>query len=145
MAFGLLGSIGHSEITAAAGIVALYLSKGASLFLSRLALLGQIGFFLELLAAAAAFVLGAIGICRCFCPGSHDICAAHINEQHHPSNDEREAQNEGDPERNVEVTIRLENGFLRTLHKHRCIVTIRRSSGSAQDSGREVWYARDVK
>ena len=43
----------------------------------------------------------------------------------------------------VEVTVRLENGLQRSLHKQRCIVTFRDLSGGAQKTEKEVWYATD--
>ena len=43
----------------------------------------------------------------------------------------------------VEVTIRLERGFVQNLHKERCIVTFHDLSGGARKTGKEVWYARD--
>lgn len=43
----------------------------------------------------------------------------------------------------VEVTIRLERGFLRNLHKGRCIVTFHDLGRGARKTGKEVWYASD--
>ena len=43
----------------------------------------------------------------------------------------------------VEITVRLENGLQRSLHKQRCIVTFHDSSGGAQKTEKEVWYATD--
>lgn len=43
----------------------------------------------------------------------------------------------------VEVTVRLETGLLRSLHKQRCIVTFRDLSSGAHKTGKEAWYARD--
>lgn len=43
----------------------------------------------------------------------------------------------------IEVTIRLENGSFRNLHKQRCIVTFHGLSGGTQKTGKEVWYASD--
>ena len=43
----------------------------------------------------------------------------------------------------IEVAIRLEDGHLRSLWKHRCIVTIQRRAGGALNAGNECWYARD--
>ncbi len=43
----------------------------------------------------------------------------------------------------VEVTVRLENGFLGNLHKQRCVVTLHDLSCGAHKTGKEVWYARD--
>lgn len=144
MAFEILRGIGHCEITAATDVVALALSYDASPFLSLLAVLAQIGYLFELLLATAAVALGAIGVLRCFGLSDRDFGAARINEKYNPANDQRRVQ-EDTSERNVEVTVRLENGFFRTLRKHRCIVTIQRSSDGSNDIGREVWYARGGK
>jgi hypothetical protein len=144
MAFELLRSIGHIDITAAKDVLVIAVSQSASAFLSRVAVLGQIGYLFELLFATAAVVLATIGVFRSFGLMARECCAAHIDEQHQLSKDEREVQNEGASERNVEVTVRLEDGFLHALRRHRCIVTVRRLSGGAQDAGREVWYARDA-
>jgi uncharacterized membrane protein YphA (DoxX/SURF4 family) len=43
----------------------------------------------------------------------------------------------------AEVTIRLEDGQLRSPRKHRCVVTIHDRPGGAQNKGQEVWYARE--
>ncbi len=43
----------------------------------------------------------------------------------------------------MEITVRLETGLLRSLHKQRCIVTFHDLSSGAHKTGKEVWYARD--
>jgi hypothetical protein len=43
----------------------------------------------------------------------------------------------------VEVTVRLETGLLRNLHRQRCIVTFHDLSSGAHQRGKEAWYARD--
>ena len=43
----------------------------------------------------------------------------------------------------IEIAIRLEDGHLGCLWKHRCIVTIQRRAGGALNAGNECWYARD--
>ena len=42
-----------------------------------------------------------------------------------------------------EVTIRLEDGQLGSLWKHRCVVTIHDRAGGVQNTGQEAWYARE--
>jgi hypothetical protein len=41
----------------------------------------------------------------------------------------------------VEVTVRLESGLQRSLHKQRCIVTFHDLSIGAQKTEKEAWYA----
>jgi hypothetical protein len=41
----------------------------------------------------------------------------------------------------VEVTVRLESGLQRSLHKQRCIVTFHDLSSGLQKTEKEVWYA----
>ena len=41
----------------------------------------------------------------------------------------------------VEVTVRLESGLQRSLHKQRCIVTFHDLSSGVQKTEKEVWYA----
>lgn len=43
----------------------------------------------------------------------------------------------------LEVTVRLETGLLRNLHRQRCIVTFHDLSSGAHKRGKEAWYARD--
>lgn len=43
----------------------------------------------------------------------------------------------------VGVTVRLETGLLRRLHKQRCIVTVHDLSSGAHKTGKEARYARD--
>jgi len=144
MAFEFLRSVGQGEIAAAKDVLTIVVSQGAFPLLSRLAFLGQIGYLSELLLGTATLVMGVLGVFRCLGRSTHDFGAGRIDEQCNPSNGEQQGRDECASKRDVEVTIRLENGFLRTLHRQRCIVTIRRPSGGVQDTGREVWYARDA-
>jgi len=41
----------------------------------------------------------------------------------------------------VEVTVRLESGLQRSLHKQRCIVTFHDLSSGARKTEKETWYA----
>lgn len=146
MAFELLMSVGHCDIAAATGIVTHAASQSVfNAILSRVAVLGQIGYLFELLFGTATIVMGTIGLLRCLRPSAHDPGSAPIDEHSDPSNDLRESRDEVPSDRQPEVTIRLERGFLRILDRHRCIVTIHRPSGGAEDRGREVWYARGEK
>ena len=43
----------------------------------------------------------------------------------------------------VQTTIRLEDGCLRSLRRHRCIVTIHDRGEGVRKTGQESWYARD--
>lgn len=110
---------------------------------------GNIGYLVELFFGVAIAVFGAIGVLRC-CGwksgnlGTAPIGTAPIEEQYNLSLDERRARDGDFGERDAEVTIRLEDRYLRRLHRHRCVVTIHNPLGSAESTGREVWYARDA-
>jgi len=146
MAFELLMSVGHGGITAATGIVTHAASQNTfNAILSRVVMFGQTGDLLELLFGAATVVMGTIGLLRCLRPSACDPGGAPIDEHSDPSNNLGHARHEGSSDRQPEVTIRLERGFLRILDRHRCVVTIHRLPGCARDSGREVWYARGEK
>ena len=142
MAIELLRSWALGDATAARDILAVGALRSVSTILSRLTFLGELGYSLELLLGAATAVLGAIGVFRCFGRKAGNVDAAPINEQYKLSNDDRRAsvRNPWEP---AEVTVRLENGFLRSLHRHRCVVTIHEPPGSAEKTEREAWYARD--
>lgn len=122
---------------------ALLVSQGAPSLFSHVAFLGQIGYLVEILLAAATVVLGAIGTLRFFDRNRRHPGRARIEEHCDPSNARRQARDEDLPERDVEVTIRLEEVFFPIPHRHQCIVTIHLPSGGVQDTGREAWYARD--
>lgn len=148
MAFELLISVSNVDIAAVTGtgIVTSAASQSAfNAILSRVVVFGQIGYLLELLFGTATVVMGTIGLLRCLRPSARDPGSAPIDEYSDPSNDLRPARDEGFSDRQPEVTIRLERGFLRILDRHRCIVTIHRPPGGARDRGREVWYARGAK
>lgn len=104
---------------------------------------GNIGYLVELLLGVATAVFGAIGVLRCCSWKSCHLGAAPIEEQH--NHDEGPASDGGFPVGEAEVTIRLEDRYLRRLHRHRCVVTIHNPMGIAENTGREVWYARDEK
>lgn len=142
MGFEFLRSIGHLEVKAAADVL---VSRSNTSVLSWLALPGQIGYLLELLLSISAAVMGLIGVLRC-CAGSIcDLGMAHVHEQCSPSNHERQVQPADGTEQDVEVTIRLEGRFLRSLHRQRCIVTIGRPWNSIHCAGQEIGYPRDVQ
>ena len=143
MAFEFLRSVGHGEMTAAIGVLATVVSQSVSPTFARLVFLGQIGYFIEFLLGTAAVAIGIVGMFECSRLTSSDFDAPHIDEQCHPTNDELAVRDQGFSMRDDEVTIRLDGRFLRTFHRHRCIVTIRGTSGSVRDGGQEVWYARD--
>lgn len=145
MAFEFLRSVGHGEITAVIGVLATVVPQSASLILRGLVLLGQIGYLFELLLGAATVAIGVVGVLRCSRWSTRDSCTARIDEQCNPPDDERQARGNGASVRDVEVAIRLEDGFLRIFHRHRCIVTIHGPAGSIQDAEREIWHARDGK
>jgi|KBSMisStaDraftv2_1062788.scaffolds.fasta_scaffold00783_24 hypothetical protein len=93
-----------------------------------------------------AAVLGLIissGFLICFGRNNafRDHCS--IGEKSRLSNSDLGAASSILSDPDVEVTIRLEMGFVQSLHKQRCIVTFHDLSGGARKTGKEVWYARD--
>lgn len=88
-------------------------------------------------------VLIASGVLACFGWNTDKVDAAFIDEANKSSSEHSCGLPHGPREEDVEVTIRLEDGHLRSLWKHRCIVTIHSRAGEVQNSGQEVWYARD--
>ena len=105
--------------------------------------IGNIGYLVELLLGVATAVFGAMGVLRCCSWKSSHLGAAPIEEQHNL--DECPARDGGLSGHDTEVTIRLEDRFPRRLHRHRCVVTIHNPMGITENTGREVWYARDEK
>lgn len=110
---------------------------------SPLGFLGELGSFVELLLGATAAAFGAAGLVLCFGRKGHNLGATAIDEHSNHPNEEQASRIEDIAEPNAEVTIRLEDSFLRSLHRHRCVVTIHKPLGTAQSAGREVWYAKD--
>jgi hypothetical protein len=92
---------------------------------------------------ATTAVLVASGILMCFGRNSGNCDAARIDEHYRLSNDDacRRARDNGKEE--VEITIRLEDGYLRSPRRHRCIVTIHDRGEGVRKTGQEAWYARD--
>jgi len=142
MAFEFLRCITHGETTATRDILAMVVLQGGS---SRLISLGQLVYLFEILLGVAAAVMGAIGILRCF--GKNALCPGitHIDEQCNSLSNERQAGPEEPSEPDAEVTIRLDEGHLWLLRRHRCIVTVHAPLGGVKNTGREVWYARSEK
>lgn len=145
MAFEFLRSVGHDEITAVIVVFAAVVPQSAPLNLSGIVLLGQIGYFFELLLGVATVAIGIVGVFRCSSWRSRDSATARLDEQCNPPDGEPPAGSEGASAQNVEIAIRLEDGFLRALHRHRCVVTIHGPTGSIQSAEREIWYAREGK
>jgi len=71
------------------------------------------------------------------------VDASPINEDNKLSNDDACARARDPWDENVEVTIRLEKGYVRRLFGHRCIVTIHDRGGGARKAGQTPGYARD--
>ena len=142
MAIEFLRCITHSETTVIRDILAMVVLQGGS---SWLISLGQLVYLFEILLGVATAVLGAIGILYCFgknalCPGTADI-----DERRNSLSNERQARVEEPSEPDAEVTIRLEDGHLWLLRRHRCIVTVHTPLGGVKNTGREVWDARSEK
>lgn len=126
-------------------MAAIVAAQSAPSILSGLAFIGRIGILLELLLGTATAATGIVGVLRCFGRNTRAFGAAHIDEECEPSAGQRRARGEGASEKDIEVTIRFEDGFLRSLHRHQLVATIRRPTGGVQDIAREVWFARDAK
>ena len=140
MAFEFWRCTTHGDLTAARDILSMVV--GGSSITNQFAFLGQLAYVVEILLAVAMAVMGAIGLLCCF--RRNVLCAGHaqIDEHCDSLNNERQAL-VGEPSKERgEVTIRLENGHLWLLHRHRCIVTVHAHVESSQNSGREIWYAR---
>lgn len=145
MAFEFWRSLISGAVTAKGEILSIVWLQTGSSFFSRLGCLGEFACFFQFLLGAATAVLGAMGVL--FCCGRNALCpdTATIDERSRLLGDERDAGVEEFPERNAEVTIRLEDRHLWPLRRHRCIVTVRSAFGGAQKSGQEVWLAKGAK
>ena len=145
MVFEIWRCVTHAVVTPASELLSMVVLQGGSNFLSRIGSLGGLVCLFEILLGLATAVLGAIGVLICFgrnalCPGT-----APIREKCRLVGDERQAQAEELPERNADITIRLERRYFWPLRRHRCIVTIRAAFGDAQNTGQEVWLAKGAK
>lgn len=89
------------------------------------------------------FVLIASGILVSLCRNTDNVDSAPISEDNKLSNDDSRSFARGHWDEDVEVTIRLEDGYVRNLRGRRCIVTIHDRGGGVQKAGQEAWYARD--
>ena len=156
----LSASVGVSHLTFYAALALMFeLLLGAAIaagwlmrYAAALVLLGTIAarvgphFHFALLPAhpgTTAAVLIASGILVCFGQNTDKVDAALIDETNKSSSEHSCAVLYGPWYEDVAVTIRLEDGHLRSLWKHRCIVTIHNRAGGVQNTGQEVWYARD--
>lgn len=144
MALDHLGSIGFVELGTAAAH-AMNWSQDVSPLFSRVALLGQIGYLLELAMATAATAFGAISVCRCLGMSPHLCRAATVDCNCRSLNGVYDTGHGNDDPGEVLINIRLEDGIVRFLHRQRCIVTIHQLSGGVQVTGREAWHARRVR
>jgi hypothetical protein len=142
MAVEFLRCVTCGETTGTRDILAMVVIQGGS---SWLISLGRLVYLFEILLGVATAVLGAIGILCCL--GKNALCpgTAHIDEQCNLQSNERKARVEEPSGPDAEVTIRLEDGLLWLLRRHRCIVTVRTPLGGVKNAGREVWYARSEK
>lgn len=145
MAFGFWAYVTHGGTTAATDILALVVLRGSSSIISQLASLGELVYLFEILLGTATAVLAAIGVVRCF--GRNALCPGPgtIDEQGTRLNAEPQRRVQELSERGPEVTIRLENGHLWPLRRHRCIVTVCTSVEGTKSAGQEVWYATGEK
>jgi len=131
-----------SDATTARVFLASSLFRGTSIILSRFTLLGELASLIELLLGAATAVLGVIGVLVCLGRNTCNVDAAPIGEDYGLFDDDRRTRASNPWEEHAEVTVRLEEGYPRLLHGHRCIVTIQDPGKGAREKGQEVWYAR---
>ncbi|MGD0466894.1 MAG: hypothetical protein ABSA54_00825 [Terriglobales bacterium] len=89
------------------------------------------------------FVLIASGILVCFGRNTDNVDASPINEDNKLSNADSRSFAREPWDEDVEVTIRLEDGYVRSLRRRRCIVTIHDRGDGVRKAGQEAWYARD--
>jgi hypothetical protein len=89
------------------------------------------------------FVLIASGILMCFGRNTDNVDASLINEDNKLSDDDSRSFARDPWDEDVEVTIRLEDGYATSLRGRRCIVTIDDRGCGVQKTGHEAWYARD--
>lgn len=139
MAFDFLRSVTQTNGTATRDILATVVLQAGFNIQFPLAQLGRLACIFEILLGAAVAVLGAIGFLCCF--GKDTLClgTASIDEQCNSLSSERYPRVEELPEQYSDVTIRLEDGHLWLLGRHRCIVTVHTPSEGVQDAAREVW------
>jgi hypothetical protein len=145
MAFALWSCVTHGGVTAVRDGLAMVMLHGSSSIFVRFAFVWELAYLFEILLGAAAAVLGAIGVLRCF--GRNALCPgpALIAEKCTFLSVERQTPREESSERNAEVPIRLDDRHFWPLRRHRCVVTFQTSLGGAQIAGREVWYAKGEK
>ncbi len=100
-------------------------------------------------AMAGSHVLASIALVipsgAVLCFGRHDSLGSSlvIRENRSSSSLDSSAVSAIFRDADVEVTVRLETGLLRNLHRQRCIVTFRDLSSGVHKTGKEAWYARD--
>lgn len=85
-------------------------------------------------------VLIASGYLVCFGRNANRVDVAPIDENNRSSHEHLCALPHDHWDQDVEVTIRLEDSFIRSLRRHRCIVTIRDRVRGVQTTGQETWY-----
>lgn len=143
MTIEIWGSVGLGGAAAIGDVLAAGPLRSLCCIFSPLGFLGELSFFVELLLGTTAAAFGTAGLVFCFGRKDHSLGATAIDECSNYPNEEQASRIEEIAEPNSEVTIRLEDSFLRSLHRHRCVVTIHKPLGTAQSAGREVWYAKD--
>lgn len=99
--------------------------------------------YLPASASATALVLIASGILVCFGRNSDNEDASPISEDNKLSNDDACLFARDPWDEDVEVTIRLEDGYVSSLRGRWCIVTIHDRGGGVRKTAHEAWYARD--
>ena len=93
------------------------------------------------IASIALIIPSSVLLCfgRSDAPGSNLV----IRENRESSSLDSSAASAIFRDADVEVTVRLETGWLGGLHKQRCVVTFHDLSSGAHKTGKEAWYARD--
>jgi uncharacterized membrane protein YphA (DoxX/SURF4 family) len=93
--------------------------------------------------ATTTAVLIASGILVCFGHSTTQVGGALIDENNNSACEHSHTLLRRPWEEDLKVTIRLEDGHLRSPGKSRCIVTIHDRAGGVHNAGQEVWYAKD--
>lgn len=87
-------------------------------------------------------ILIASGILVSFGDSTTQVGGALINENNNSPCEHSHALC-GPWEEDLKVTIRLEDGYLSSRWKSRCIVTVHDRAGGVLNTGQECWYARN--
>jgi hypothetical protein len=92
---------------------------------------------------STAFVVLASGILTFCGQNTENVDPAPVKENNSLCNEDPRSLHCDPRDKDVKVTIRLEDGSVCIPCRHRCIVTIHDRKGGVRKIGQEAWYARD--